>query len=251
MAENVGVHCALSSCHRLDFLPVACPRCRLRFCAAHHTPEGHACAVSPIQPIASSSSGPSIASLLPDRPTRDAPQAATPVELEKERKKAAALALLARNFPTASTSKAAAGPVKSKSRTIEVARLKQRAKAGDPRKDVPTSDRLYVLAVCSCSSTQPAPTRDLYFSRVRRSSVFSAHTPDGFRRQDHRSARDNVRRLEHERLERRGEGVRSPAARLTRQRLHLSRDGQRLDPNSSLSDAGIENGDTISLSRGP
>lgn len=169
MAENVGVHCALSSCRQLDFLPIACLRCRLPFCALHHTPESHDCSVQAAEPVASSSSGPSFASLLPDRPTRDPPKSLTPVEQEKERKKAAALATLARNFPAASTSKAkpaTSGPIKSKTRTIEIARLKQRAKPGDPRKDVPASDRLYVVAICSCSAVSPAPTRDLYFSKV-------------------------------------------------------------------------------------
>ncbi|KAL1722744.1 hypothetical protein EV715DRAFT_247417 [Schizophyllum commune] len=40
----IGAHCALSSCHELDLLPILCPHCSYQFCRAHFTPDSHACA---------------------------------------------------------------------------------------------------------------------------------------------------------------------------------------------------------------
>ncbi len=38
-----GVHCTLSSCNRLSFLPIPCQYCTRTFCEAHHLPDEHSC----------------------------------------------------------------------------------------------------------------------------------------------------------------------------------------------------------------
>ncbi|PWN45706.1 hypothetical protein IE81DRAFT_166598 [Ceraceosorus guamensis] len=40
---DVGVHCPLSSCLTLTFLPISCPYCRKKFCESHFLPSQHAC----------------------------------------------------------------------------------------------------------------------------------------------------------------------------------------------------------------
>ena len=48
---KLGRHCALDSCHRLDFLPFDCDQCHLSFCLDHRTPHTHSCtAPAPPQP---------------------------------------------------------------------------------------------------------------------------------------------------------------------------------------------------------
>ena len=48
---KLGRHCALDSCHRLDFLPFQCDLCHLSFCLDHRTPHTHSCiAPAPPQP---------------------------------------------------------------------------------------------------------------------------------------------------------------------------------------------------------
>lgn len=38
-----GERCAISTCARLDFLPLACTACGQRFCSTHGTPSAHSC----------------------------------------------------------------------------------------------------------------------------------------------------------------------------------------------------------------
>ncbi len=40
---DLGAHCSLSSCKRLDFLPVKCGGCQNVFCGEHFPPSFHAC----------------------------------------------------------------------------------------------------------------------------------------------------------------------------------------------------------------
>ena len=40
---DLGAHCALSSCKRLDFLPVKCSGCGGLFCSSHFSPASHSC----------------------------------------------------------------------------------------------------------------------------------------------------------------------------------------------------------------
>jgi hypothetical protein len=40
---ELGRHCALTDCKRLDFLPVKCNGCDLIFCLDHYQYEHHAC----------------------------------------------------------------------------------------------------------------------------------------------------------------------------------------------------------------
>jgi len=43
---DIGTHCALDTCKRLTFLPIACPQCTRRFCETCVPPEAHACAAA-------------------------------------------------------------------------------------------------------------------------------------------------------------------------------------------------------------
>ena len=45
--NRLGSHCALDSCHRLDFLPFTCDLCHLSFCLDHRTPHTHSCTTPP------------------------------------------------------------------------------------------------------------------------------------------------------------------------------------------------------------
>lgn len=38
-----GTHCALQSCHQLDYLPFKCDRCNLQHCLNHRQPADHQC----------------------------------------------------------------------------------------------------------------------------------------------------------------------------------------------------------------
>ena len=53
MAEllNLDEHCAFASCGRLDFLPVPCLHCALRFCAQHSSAQAHSCAKAPTNTV--------------------------------------------------------------------------------------------------------------------------------------------------------------------------------------------------------
>jgi len=51
MAElNIGKHCAVPDCNRLDFLPFPCPGCELIFCLVHKTQEEHTCSEKDAKP---------------------------------------------------------------------------------------------------------------------------------------------------------------------------------------------------------
>ena len=45
--SKLGRHCALESCHRLDFLPFQCDHCHASFCLEHRTVASHSCASAP------------------------------------------------------------------------------------------------------------------------------------------------------------------------------------------------------------
>lgn len=40
---DLGDHCALKNCAKLDFLPFGCHGCGLTFCLDHREPKQHAC----------------------------------------------------------------------------------------------------------------------------------------------------------------------------------------------------------------
>jgi predicted nucleic acid binding AN1-type Zn finger protein len=48
--SKLGRHCALESCHRLDWLPFQCNNCSLHYCLDHRTPTSHSCAATPTPP---------------------------------------------------------------------------------------------------------------------------------------------------------------------------------------------------------
>lgn len=43
MELDVGAHCAVASCHQLDFLPFVCDLCEKAFCLDHRTYAAHSC----------------------------------------------------------------------------------------------------------------------------------------------------------------------------------------------------------------
>ncbi len=43
---DLGAHCTLATCKRLDFLPVKCSGCSLVFCGEHFSPSAHSCTTS-------------------------------------------------------------------------------------------------------------------------------------------------------------------------------------------------------------
>ena len=52
--SQLGRHCALESCHRLDWLPFQCERCHQHFCLDHRSAASHSCTVvSPPTPAPS------------------------------------------------------------------------------------------------------------------------------------------------------------------------------------------------------
>lgn len=44
LLDNIGAHCALASCERLDFLPKKCVYCNLKLCDKHFEWDKHDCA---------------------------------------------------------------------------------------------------------------------------------------------------------------------------------------------------------------
>ncbi len=45
LVANIGEHCSVSDCNRLDFLPIVCPKCSLIFCKDHFGLTAHNCSV--------------------------------------------------------------------------------------------------------------------------------------------------------------------------------------------------------------
>ena len=41
--KDVGAHCAVVDCHKIDFLPFTCDRCSNKYCLDHRTYEAHVC----------------------------------------------------------------------------------------------------------------------------------------------------------------------------------------------------------------
>ncbi|GAA5976833.1 hypothetical protein JCM10908_005645 [Rhodotorula pacifica] len=163
------VHCALPTCHTLDFLPLTCPHCSSTFCRDHSFPAAHACPYDPALRFVEPENLPregdqvrlEVRDLLPDSKRHkakhldgDAGATADPAKAELKPKQAAALDKLRASFGgkktpgqgSATTAKSAAKPVNP---ALELMRLKQRAVPADPKHvkkpgDVVMPDRLYL-----------------------------------------------------------------------------------------------------------
>lgn len=182
-ASEVGRHCSV--CKTLDFLPFRCSGCRAVFCKAHQAvathPEQHDCPNPPdtqsctqiTRPAASSGS---FKDLLPDRSSTKRPPEPTPEELAQQRKKEAALAILQKNFPQASTSRSG-GPSAPTSGTrkpglspaVALMKLKRSAKPVDPKKkenDVPQGERRYLTVMDKTAANGTAAT--VWIAKVNR-----------------------------------------------------------------------------------
>ncbi|GAA5880012.1 hypothetical protein JCM1840_005289 [Sporobolomyces johnsonii] len=164
---DLGTHCSLASCNTLDFLPLRCPHCALEFCRHHAPPAEHHCAN--VQQLRNKDAagteagegrkdGPELRELLPDPKRHKLAHGAaegtgtgTGAEEEAKRaKQAAALAALKKSFDGVKKKAGTGAPSGAKSKvnpTLELMKLKQRAKGADPRKrdgDVPMLERLYL-----------------------------------------------------------------------------------------------------------
>ena len=40
---EIGSHCNYADCNRLDFLPIECSHCKIKYCLDHSYPESHSC----------------------------------------------------------------------------------------------------------------------------------------------------------------------------------------------------------------
>jgi hypothetical protein len=157
-----SAHCSLPSCNTLDFLPLSCPHCTLKFCRDHSNPSNHQCPKDP-----NSSSNNSIISqterfdqkfkdLLPDRDR---------VEKERERldrekfgkneMRKKAIELLKSRFSklrsssssTLTDSTGISFFKKKSSKSTRIILLRQKGKSGDPKKldkDFEMKDRVYL-----------------------------------------------------------------------------------------------------------
>jgi len=152
MADGIGQHCAF--CQRLDFLPHPCPHCHLIHCSEHAQPSSHSCSFDPssrrVDPTQCGEKSSTIGDLFPDRNYVSEPPPKSAEDEIKAKLKLEALAILKRNFPKAGSAPKVSSnkPIKSKSRVIELSRLRNRATSGDPRKrpgDVPMSERLHLV----------------------------------------------------------------------------------------------------------
>ncbi|GAA5950067.1 hypothetical protein JCM3765_004181 [Sporobolomyces pararoseus] len=169
--SDLGTHCSLSSCNALDFLPIKCTHCLSLFCRHHAPPSSHSCPVDPTLSSNNSSSnsstgttttrtGPELKELLPDAKRNNL---TTGVHAEGKSdstakpltKQQLALASLKKsidakksNSTTAGTGNGTTGMKEKKvNPTIELMKLKHRAKGADPRKkdrDVPMLERWYL-----------------------------------------------------------------------------------------------------------
>ncbi len=164
--SSIGSYC--QTCHRLDFLPIPCTYCNLQFCSDHIQRDNHQCTVDPVSVSDDKSAGESVNNLFPNRSVASIEdQTKTLGHATKERKKAEALAILQRNFSkTPIDAKVAKPVIKSKSRVVELARLRQRVKAGDPKRksgDVPMSERLNLIFKSSAGAGQVG---EYWFAKV-------------------------------------------------------------------------------------
>ncbi|GAA5915164.1 hypothetical protein JCM5296_007237, partial [Sporobolomyces johnsonii] len=165
---DLGTHCSLASCNTLDFLPLRCTHCALEFCRHHAPPAAHHCAndapalllqlrskdAAGTETGEGRKDGPELRELLPDpkrhKPAHGAAEGTGAEEQAKRAKQAAALAALKKSFDGVKKKAGTGAPPGAKSKvnpTLELMKLKQRAKGADPRKrdgDVPMLERLYV-----------------------------------------------------------------------------------------------------------
>lgn len=163
---NIGTHCSLTTCSALDFLPIKCSLCQKIFCKDHSTSSNtststsHSC--NSIDNSRNNVKGnkfdEKFNDLLPDV-NRGLGEEYDEKEREKLKRKAAAQELIKKNFGSklASTSSSIdisnTTSVKKKMKVnpvIELMKLKQRAKQGDPRKstgEIPMDQRVYFQVI--------------------------------------------------------------------------------------------------------
>ena len=41
--DDIGAHCAVVDCHKIDFLPFTCDQCSKKHCLDHRTYDAHSC----------------------------------------------------------------------------------------------------------------------------------------------------------------------------------------------------------------
>jgi hypothetical protein len=151
---NLGQHCHLLACRTLDFLPLQCPHCTYSFCSSHSSTSSHHCPSAPNNTTNDLGTfDERFTHLLPTAESRNSVRTQRASEaIERAQKRSAAQAVLEKNFGTLSGGAGAGGGTekKAKSAMIELMRLKQRAKQGDPRKgggEVQMDQRLDVTVV--------------------------------------------------------------------------------------------------------
>ncbi|GAA5984969.1 hypothetical protein JCM5350_000084 [Sporobolomyces pararoseus] len=169
--SNVGTHCSLSSCNALDFLPIKCNYCSSSFCRHHASPSSHSCPLDPTLSsnnsssnsstgISSTRTGPELKELLPDAKrnklmTGIHSESKTVPMAKPLTKQQLALASLKKSIDAKKSTGTTTGngnggtgmKEKKVNPTIELMKLKQRAKGADPRKkdgDVPMGERWYL-----------------------------------------------------------------------------------------------------------
>ncbi|GAA98497.1 uncharacterized protein L969DRAFT_50243 [Mixia osmundae IAM 14324] len=153
--DDIGAQCALPTCRTLDWLPIACTACQLRFCRHHAARDDHGCPADIPVARVGPAVGPSFAELLPDR---QAGYAAIDAKREvamssKEERSRKARDLIAKNFARASPSTVQPKPAVKRNAVIERMRLKGKAVPGDLNKRaVAEQDRVYFLARCHTSA---------------------------------------------------------------------------------------------------
>ncbi|GAA5869796.1 hypothetical protein JCM16303_001796 [Sporobolomyces ruberrimus] len=183
--SDIGTHCSLSTCNSLDFLPITCPHCSSIFCRHHSRPLSHDCPLDPssnnLVPSTSSTTpttrtGPELRELLPDAKRNKltigvhaVPDSNGPSKpLTKQQIALAALknSIDAKKKPASNTG--TTPQAKKVNPTIELMRLKQRAKAADPRKkdgDVPMTERWY-LTVKLVEGNDEKGTKDVWTQKT-------------------------------------------------------------------------------------
>lgn len=163
---NIGTHCSLTTCSSLDFLPIKCSLCLKTFCKDHSTPSNnststtHSC--NSIDNSRNNVKGnkfdDKFNDLLPDV-NRGLGEDYDEKEREKLKRKVAAQDLIKKNFgskvPSASSSIETVSTTSAKKKikvnpVIELMKLKQRAKQGDPRKstgEISMEQRVYFKVI--------------------------------------------------------------------------------------------------------
>lgn len=184
---NVGEHCSIIDCRTLDLLPFLCPACTLLHCRNHATPDQHACVNNPSVNVSDPNRfKDKFNDLLPDRSLNPVLAQREHEAIEKADKRAAAAALIAKSFgsgttrsnqTSSSSSSSAAAAIttrKPKNAVIELMKLKQRSKPGDPRKkpgDVPVEARIYLVAHLMVNGAA-IESKEIWLPKVRHKSFY-------------------------------------------------------------------------------